>query len=97
MYTTLALTLQYVLLILIGLRYLAHLVGDNFRYVTNGVFIDLTFTLVVDRRNSDLGLEQRVFFNNVGRTTTYTVTEEFSRNQEKCIMQTAYIFVRNLF
>ena len=53
--------------------------------------LDLTFRFTGDQQNANLGLEQRVFFENEGQSCS--VTRSFNKNQQQCINTTAYIRV----
>jgi hypothetical protein len=53
--------------------------------------LSLTVKFTVDQRNLDLGLEQRVFFDNTGRTNIYETIVAFDKNQQQCITETVYV------
>lgn len=53
--------------------------------------IDLEFTFIGDRRNAELGLEQRIFFNNVNQEINQTVSRMLSKGDETCVSETVYV------
>ncbi len=65
----------------------------NTKVVRLRFVLDLSFIFEIDQQNTELGLEQRVFFNTAGMPTTDTVVVNFSPGQEQCVIRTVYIFV----
>ena len=57
------------------------------------LYLDLQFSLFGDHQNVEIGLEQRIFFNNSERTNTQTLTRTFNKGEELCINETVYVKV----
>ena len=68
----------------------------NIVYILIFFIIELDFSFVVDRQNTELGLEQRAFFNNSGMNTNDLVARTFTPGDEICVQRTVYIIVSEL-